>query len=221
MRHRKPTQVLVMGLSLLTLVACSTTKSPGEKAFQYMEKAAQLESVFNAQQKPLIEEEQKEQQLYEEILALNMKHFDQINEKSKQALKSVSTRRRLMAKEKESMDQAAEEFKKADPYVNRINSTQQAAAGKKAITDMHNRYAAFNKLNTYYNDSLNSDESLFKLLETKGLTVETLQKKLDEVNASYKKIDQEKDQFNTYTKEFNKDKKAFYKSMNISGEHSG
>jgi hypothetical protein len=222
MRPIKPTQVvLIVGLSLLTLVGCSTNKSPGEKAFQYMEKAAQLESVFNAQQKPLIQEEQKEQQLYQEILALDMKHFDQIKEKSKQALKSVAVRKRLLEKEKESMDQAAIEFKKAEPYIKKIKNTNQATIGNKAIKDMHNRYAAFNKLNTYYNDSLKSDESLFKLLETKELTVETLQEKLDQVNASYKKIDQEKNQFNHFTKEFNIDKKAFYKSMNISGEHSG
>lgn len=222
MRQRKRTQVvLCIGLCLFTLTGCSAAKSPGEKAFQYMEKAAQQESEFNAQQEPLVKEEQKEQQLYHDILALNMKQFNQIQEKSKQALQIIDKRNQYMQKEKESMDQAEKTFKQAEPYVNKVTDMKQAVFGKKAVGDMNNRYAAFNKLYTYYNDSVKADQSLFKLLETKGLTVETLQKKLDEVNASYKKIDQEKEAFNRYTKAFNQDKMAFYRSMNISGEHSG
>ena len=220
-RHKSFLIGLISWLSLSMLAGCSAAKSPGEKAFQYMEKAAQLESGFNAQQKPLIKEEQNEQQLYQDILALDMKQFDQIQAKSKQALSSVAKRKQLMETEKKSMDQAANIFKKAEPFVNQIKDKKQAVIGKKTIKDMNDRYDSFNKLNTYYNQSLTADESLFKLLQTKGVTVENLQKKLDEVNASYKKIDKEKDQFNTYTTSFNQDKKAFYKSMNISGEHSG
>lgn len=226
MVHKSKTkQVVISGLiiilSIFSLMGCSKPKSAGEQAYTFMEQAANLEKGFNDQQAPLVNEEQKEQTLYNDIMALDMKQFDQIQTKSEAALKSITTRRALIKKEKESIDSAEAVFKKAEPLLNKVTSKKSAPLAKALIKDMSNRYTSFQNLYKDYNQSLDDETALFNLLKTKDLTVEKLQAQLDTVNASYKKINADKDQFNQITQTFNKDKQAFYKSMNIMGNSAG
>ncbi|WEG11752.1 YkyA family protein [Pullulanibacillus sp. KACC 23026] len=222
MIHRIKTFSLFLPLiGLLFIGGCSKQASPAEQAYTDMEKAAHEEKTFNDQQKPLIQEEQKEQNLYNEIMALDMKHFDQISAKSEEALKSIKKRRTLIMKEKESIDQAEKVFEKAVPLLKEVKTGKSATYAKALINDMSNRKSAFQTLYKDYSDSLDQETALFNLLKTKNLTVEKLQAQLDKVNNSYKKINTDKDKFNNSTNQFNQDKKNFYKSMNIMGKHSG
>lgn len=220
-RIYKMSMGFVCAFLLLGLTGCTKKPSPGEQAFQYIEKSATLETTFNDQQKPLVQEEQKEQTIYNEIMKLDMKHFDQIKAKSGEALKSIEKRKAYMQKEKDSIDQAEGVFKKAVPLLKEVKRSKSVPYAQALIKDMSDRYTSFQHLYTLYNQSLDDEKSLFSMLQTKGLTVEKLQAQLDKVNASYKKIDTEKTNFNTYTKKFNQDKQDFYKSLNIMGDHSG
>lgn len=212
--------LLIIGL-VFSLSGCTKKPTPGEQAFQYMEKAASQEANFNAQQQPLVQEEQKEQSIYNQIMKLDMKHFNEIKAKSGDALKSIEKRSQLIQKEKASIDQAETTFKKAVPLLKQVKRSKSKPYAEALIKDMSDRYASFQNLYTLYNQSLDEEKTLFTMLQTKGLTVQKLQGQLDKVNASYKKINKEKQTFNNDTIKFNKDKQNFYKSMNIMGDHSG
>ncbi|HET6871865.1 MAG TPA: YkyA family protein, partial [Sporolactobacillaceae bacterium] len=63
---------------LMLLMPGCTSQGTGDKAFNNLEKAAGQEEVFNQQQKPLIDEEKAEQDLYQKIMALDISKYDQI-----------------------------------------------------------------------------------------------------------------------------------------------
>lgn len=206
---------------LITLSGCGANSNPQEKALQYIEKAANQESGFEKQQKPLIAEEQKEHNLYRKIQALDIKHFNEIQKNSETALQSIKKRKQMIDAEKKSIDQADGTFKEAIPYINKIKDASAQKVGQKLITDMDHRYKAFQALYTAYTNSITEDQKLFKMLETKSMTQEELQAQLVRVNDMYTIINKTKDTFNKDTTQFNQDKKAFYASFNSSEKHSG
>ena len=203
--------VIIMIAALLALQGCSNQNNR-DKAFTYLEKSASQESGFNDQQNPLIEEEKAEQGLYEKIMDLDITKYDQIKEYSDQALKHIDAREKIMKKEKVSIDKAYNTYKEAEPYIKKIDNKEAKSHAEKMMANMDKRYKAFQDLYNTYMNSIHYDRDLFKMLEDKNLTKDTLEKHLTKVNDAYKKIDEQKDRFNRLTDSFNDEKKQFYKT---------
>lgn len=201
--------------ALFLIIPGCTSHDAGNKAFTYLEKAASKEDVFNQQQKPLIQEEKDEQDLYQKIMALDMTKYDQIKDYSEQALKHVDARQKLMDKEKQSIEDAYKTFKEAVPYLKKIDNKDAKGHAEKVIDDMTKRYNAFEDLYSTYKQSVDLDHSLFTMLKDKNLTKDDLTKQLNKVNAAYEDIEKHKDTFNQLTQSFNDEKKSLYKILKL------
>ena len=199
------------------LVGCNKDQKPSEKAFDYMEKAASQEQDFNEQQQPLVDEEKKEQDLYNKIMKLDMDDYKQISDYSDQALASIQKRQDMIDKEKKSIDSGYKMFKKAIPHLNDVEKDEAQKSAQAIVDIMDKRYEAFQSLYDAYQSSIDEDTKLFNLLKKKELTTEELQTQLKVVNDSYTKVDEDKETFNKYTEEFNKNKKDFYDTVGITG----
>src|SRR5699024_2091912 len=84
--------VIILMLSALMLSACSG-ESIEKKMYEHMEESVKLESDFVAQQQPLSELEQEEQELYQQISELTIDEFDDIQSLSERAIESIEERR--------------------------------------------------------------------------------------------------------------------------------
>ncbi|MCS0543110.1 YkyA family protein, partial [Aeromonas veronii] len=84
------------------LMVCMGGPTPEEQIYETLEKVVAVEKDFEEQQNPLVELEKKEKELYDEILTLGMKEFDQIVSLSKDALAIVGDRETRINNEQKS-----------------------------------------------------------------------------------------------------------------------
>ncbi|GGH74241.1 YkyA family protein [Pullulanibacillus pueri] len=218
-KHSKPFLACVLALIVITLLSGCNKKSEGDQAFDFMEKAAAEEQTFNEQQQPLVDEEKKEQDLYNKIMNVDVKDDKQVSKYSDQALASIEKRQKMMEKEKKSIDSAYKLFQKAVPHINKVKEEKAQKPGKQTIENMEKRYEAFGDLYKVYTASITDDQKLFKLMTNKKLTTEDLQKQLKVVNDHYESIEKNKETFNKYTESFNKEKQSFYSALGIKSKN--
>lgn len=108
---------LLIVVNLIILSGCLNQKTTPEKMYEVMEEVVLEESTFEDQQSPLVQAEKEEKQLYDKIISLGMKEYEQIVKLSDEALLLVEKRKTLMASETTSIKQSEEQFKKLLPYI--------------------------------------------------------------------------------------------------------
>ena len=94
--------------------------SPEERVVKILDKTVEKESDFSEKQEPLNDLEKEEKEIYEKIIKLGMKEYDQIVELSDEALKNIEKREELIEKEKESMDASKKQFDKMEGQTDEI-----------------------------------------------------------------------------------------------------
>lgn len=193
-------------------------ENQAETIYQHLEKAVVLEDMFKEQQAPLLEAEQKEHEIYEQIISLGMSEFDEIVRLSKEAITYVDKRNELIEKEKSSIEAGYEEFKKVtEQEVSKLEEDVVANLNE-MIEMMDNRYDAYQKLYTNYKKAIELDRELYEMLQQEDLTIEELQAHIDKINESYEEVLAVKEEFNNYTEAYNELKKSFYEKTNLNVE---
>ncbi|WP_347550563.1 YkyA family protein [Pseudalkalibacillus hwajinpoensis] len=200
---------------LAGLAGCQFGGSTEEKMYDHLEEAVALEDQFREQQEPLAKAEKKEQELYNEIVALSMDEFNKIESLSKEAEEYTDKRLEYLKKEKESIDKAYEEFEEVKDLAEDLESDAAKEAANTLIDKMDKRYKAYQQLSKEYKAAVEQDKKLYSSLQDKELTLEQLQEQIKGVNEQYSKVAEQKDAFNTYTTEFNEAKRAFYKAAEL------
>nr|WP_269448553.1 YkyA family protein [Metabacillus kandeliae] len=200
------------------LLASCSGSSPADKVYNSLEKVASLEEPFKAQQKPLTEAEQKENQLYSQIVGLGMKDYSQIVTLSKQALGLVQDRENMIEKEHESMQNSAKEFKNAEAEMKNLDKDNGAHKAEQLKKLMNDRYNSYEKLYAGYKEAAALDKTLYALFQKKDLKLAELEDKITAINQSYQKVIDENKNFNALTKQYNDEKKAFYKAAGIKAQ---
>ncbi|MFY4773682.1 YkyA family protein [Metabacillus sp. RGM 3146] len=201
-------------LTALILSACSGN-SPADKIYESLEKVVTLENPFKEQQKPLMDSEQKENQLYNKIVALGMKDYSQIVTLSKQALVLVDDREKRIEKEHDSMKNSHAEFKKAEAEMKNLDKADPKKKAEEIKQLMNERYNSYEKLYTSYKEAASLDKTLYTLFQKKDLKLAELEDYINKINQSYQKVIEENKQFNEYTKQYNEQKKEFYKAAGL------
>ncbi|PFG12802.1 YkyA family protein [Bacillus sp. es.036] len=200
---------------MLGLAGCQFGGSPAEKMYDHLEEAVALEDQFREQQEPLAKAEKKEQDIYNEIVALSMEEFDKIEKLSKEAEENADQRLEYLKKEKESIDEAYEEFEEVKDLTEDLETDAAKKDAKSLIEIMDKRYEAYGKLHKEYKTAVEQDQKLYSSLQDKELTLEQLQEQIKVVNEKYGKVAKHKESFNKFTSEFNEAKKAFYESAEL------
>lgn len=189
--------------------------SPETEIYSHLEEAVKLEKGFQEQQGDITQLEQKEQEIYKEIIELGIDELDQIKKLSEDALASIEERVQKIKLEKESLDASREEFEKSKKYIEKIDDEKTKEKAQTMYETMKKRYDAYDELHAAYNETLALEKGLYELLQLEELEQEELQKHIEDVNLKYQEVIKVNEDFNTYTTEYNALKKDFYEIANI------
>ncbi|KEK24166.1 YkyA family protein [Bacillus gaemokensis] len=205
---------LVGALSVGLLSGCFGEK-PEENVYVAFENAAKQEKSLFDDAKKLEGLETKGQELYGQIIQEGKEHNEVVAQKIDQAVTNVDEREKLLKNEKDSLEKAQKETKSVQSYVDKIEDKKLQTQAKKVAESYKNRYEAFQKMNENYTKSLAIEKELYGKLKVKETKLKEIGEKVKAVNKLNEEIQNEKEKFNRYTKEYNDGKLAFYKDAKI------
>jgi hypothetical protein len=211
--------IFLLVVNLIILSGCLNQKTTTEKMYEVMEKVVMAETTFEAQQGPLVQAEKKEKQLYDEIISLGMKEYEQIVKLADEALLLVEERKTLMASETESIEKSEAQFEKLLPYIEKLEEPTLKKEAKKLYGVMVKRYRLHEDLQLAYTQALQLDKELYQMFKKEDLSMDELENQINHINEKYEKIYQINEQFNLNTEEYNELKLAFYQKAGFKIEN--
>ncbi|MHA6252049.1 YkyA family protein [Oceanobacillus sp. CAU 1775] len=209
--------IIILLIGLVTVLAACSGESTAEKIHMHLEETVVLEEDYKNQQSEITTLEKQEQDIYAEIIELDMDEFDQITALANEALAVIDEREEKVNLEQESITSASEEFHSIEDL---LTDLEDEAANEKA-NEMYNtmveRYSTYDELYAAYMESLQLERELYEMLQLEDLEQETLNEHIEKVNESYESIFTLNDQFNELTVSYNQFKKEFYEAaeMNV------
>lgn len=214
----RPNFIWVLGIVFLT--GCFNSTTPQQEIYEVLETVVAKEEPFEKQQDPLVELEKNENELYNKIISLGMKEYDQIVKLSDEALAAAEKRKVHMEKEEESIQASKEEFKKVDPLIDKLEDGEMKKTAEQLYDTMMTRYKIHDEIHTNYIQGLKYDEELYKLFQKKDVSATELENQIKKVNESYKLVLEANEKFNEQTKKYNDQKVKFYQSAGIEIEET-
>jgi protein-tyrosine-phosphatase len=196
---------------LIIVTGCFNQKTPIEKINDTFEKVVSSEKGFEEQQEPLISLEKNEKEIYDKIIGLGMKQFDEIVKLSNEAITMVDKRKEYMDKENESIEKSKKAFEKVAEFKKEIDDPDLKKQVDEIYSIMMERYSAHDTLYKEYIKGANGDKKLYEMLKDKNLPLEDLEVEVNQLNETYQKIFNANKNFNDLTERYNDSKKEFYK----------
>ncbi|WHY68555.1 YkyA family protein [Neobacillus sp. SuZ13] len=211
--------IFIILVLAVIFAGCTKEKAPEEKMYTVLEKVVKAEKVFEEQQNPLVALEKKEKGIYDQIIELGMKEYDQIVKLSDEALVLVDQRKELMDKETNSIKLSEKEFSKAANIKDKLEDPSLRKAANDMYETMMNRYEAHDELFTVYNEALKNDKTLYEMFKNKNLPLEDLESQVNKLNETYKRIFNANEKFNMLTEQYNDKKLLFYKQAGLNSSN--
>ncbi|MGD6941699.1 YkyA family protein [Cytobacillus gottheilii] len=207
--------ISVLLMSMVLLSGCLNSETPAEKMHTVLEDAVAAEKGFEEQQTPLVELEKQEKELYDQIIALSMKEFEEIQKLSDEALASADQREEHMNEEKQSIDASKEEFQKIPDLIEEMEEEELKSEAQQLYDTMMDRYELHDTLYNQYSEALNNDKQLYELFKTKDLQLEQLEEQITLINDSYEQVLETNKKFNEKTADYNEIKLSFYQAAGL------
>ncbi|MFD3447955.1 YkyA family protein [Microbacteriaceae bacterium 4G12] len=201
-------------LSASILTGCFGPK-PEEQIYTIFEHAATQEKTLYKDAASLEELEKQNQQLYAKIIQDGKENNEPAKEALSQATKGIQDREAVLNKERDALDKAQKELKDTDKYMKQLEDSKLKKQGEKVESLYKERYADFQHMYDAYKKALTAEKALYDMLGAKTEKVKTISDKVKEVNQLYAEVESNKEKFNTHTKDYNKEKVAFYKQANF------
>lgn len=212
---KRRSTILLFTFLLLVIAGCSAKSNPAEDMYVHLEKAVELENVFAQQQEPLVNDEQKEHELYEEMIMLGLSEIEQIKKLANEAIGYANKRQEKMDAEKESLDEAYQEFVQIETFIEEIEQGEVKDKAQEMFDAMDQRYHTYQTLHEKYSQSIELDKELYDMLQDEELLVDQLEEQINTINQAYEEVMGMKDEFNKYTNEYNELKRSFYEVAEI------
>ncbi|EZP77882.1 hypothetical protein H839_04069 [Parageobacillus genomosp. 1] len=194
---------------LLLLASCSHLIDKQEvlSAFQKM---TAYEKDAIEEQKKLTEFEQKQNAIYAHMMSYGFKHFTKVAQLAKEALMNIEEREKYVAREYKAMHSAKRQLNMAKRKTSGLHDEQVKQQINQFIEVAEQRYETYDKLYAEYKEMLALEKELYILLQNKDVTAERFQRQIDRINERYQNIMDINEQFNAYTKEYNREKKQLF-----------
>lgn len=207
--------ILLISAMVLIFTGCTKEKTPVEKMYDVLEKVVSAEKQFEEQQNPLVTLEKKEKEIYDQIIELGMKEYDQIVKLSDEALLLADKRKEHMEKETSSIKKSEKAFKKAEEIKDKFDDQSLTKLANELYDIMLERYKAHDTLYMEYNEALKNDKELYEMFKNKDLPLEDLETQVNKLNETYKRVYNANEKFNMLTEQYNNKKMAFYKQAGL------
>ncbi|MCM3160328.1 YkyA family protein [Metabacillus litoralis] len=205
---------------LLFLLSGCFGPAPEERIYTILEEAVTLENSFKEQQQPLLELEKKEADLYNRIMDLGMKEFEQVVSLSKEALTSVEERESKLQMEYDSIMSSKDKFNEINEEIEKIKDETLLQSAQELKSTMEDRYKSYENLYENYKKSISLDKELYSMLQNKDLEMKQLETQIAKINKSYQSVMEQNNEFNKLTEQYNDLKIKFYEEAELNVEKS-
>ncbi|MEW9501462.1 YkyA family protein [Jeotgalibacillus marinus] len=194
----------------LFLTGCVFGPSPEEEISEVLDAIVEKEQGFVDSQEPIKTLEQDEKELFDNIMALSIEEFDEIEVLAEEALENLKQREEQIVIEAESIKEAKKEFEKINEYVGDIEDATLRSHVEEMIEVMYQRYDSHNELIVKYEEAIDLDRELYTMLKDEELVFEDLKEQVEKVNTQYDTTLELNDEFNLITDQYNQLKSDFY-----------
>ncbi|MBM7643867.1 putative transcriptional regulator [Scopulibacillus daqui] len=212
-RYIAPVSFIALGIFVLS--GCGFADKDVKKIYGYLEKSANIEQNLNDMQKVLINNQKKENNIYNKILNLKLGDGNQIESLSNQADKLNDKCEEILKEEKKMIDRSYEYYKKAEPLLNHLDKDDLKAKADNVSKTASRRYEMFGRLYRAYIDNINLNKNLYTLLHEKNLDQSAYKNQIDEINKKSEEISKLRDTFNHYTTAYNEAKIQLYNAGHL------
>lgn len=210
MKKRK--LAIVICASAFLLASCGNSE---KKIYKTLEETVSIEKDFESQQKPMAELEEKENEIFNEMMKLGMKQMDKITKLSDKALNNLKKREEYLKKEEEAIAASKKEFEKVKETIPSLEDEPLKEKANQLEQLMTERYDAHAKLSKAYKATIKEDRKLYEMMKDKDLKLEELEQQIAASNKAREQVIEANKQFNEYTKKFNEEKSSFYKEADL------
>jgi hypothetical protein len=183
--------------------------------YDVLENVVDSEKVFEEQQEPLVTLEKNEKNIYDQIIGLGMKQYEQIVKLSDQASKMADERKVHMQQETKSIKKSEKEFRKIANYIEDFDDPALKKLANELYDVMMKRYNMHDELNKEYAEGIKNDKELYVMFKNKNLPLGDLEAQVTKVNKTYEKIFAANESFNNLTEQYNEKKLAFYQKAGL------
>ncbi|RAZ69944.1 YkyA family protein [Planococcus maitriensis] len=202
---------------ILFLSACSGA-STEEQLNEILETTFEEEAEYREVQSELQSREQNEQEIFESIMALTKEQQSEVEEKSQEAIASADERLELLGTERESMQNAAEEFKGIDQLIEETEEENVKSDLEALREQMDERFAKHSEFTDAYEALIERQKELYGMVAEEDMDLATLQDKTDEVNDQNDLVQEAVTAFNKQTEQFNELKNETIEKMNAEND---
>ncbi len=199
----------------MVLSGCFTQTTSAEKIHNVLESVVSAEKGFEDQQEPLVSLEKQEKGIYDQMIGLGMKQYDQIVKLSDEAAALADQRKEHMELENKSLKKSKNKFKEVANLKDDFDDPALKKQANELYDLMMERYEAHDDLYKEYSDGIKYDKDLYGMLKNKNLPLEDLENQVNKVNQTYEKIFAANEKFNQLTEQYNSKKELFYKKAGL------
>ena len=199
----------------MIISGCMNTNTPVEQIYDVLERVVASEEEFEKQQDPLVDLEKKEKEIYDKIISLGMKEFEEVSKLSDEAAKIVDQRQEHMLKEEESIKASEKEFKSLEPLIEEIDDPKLKGLSQDLFHCMMERYGIYTEIFQNYSKAVQLDKELYAMFKEEDLQLTQLEDQINKINEAYGNIINANKNFNEKTKQYNELKLSFYNESGL------
>lgn len=204
-----------MILFLVVLVGCQTDAKQAGVIYQKTEKAASYESDFSKDQQTLNETKDKEQEIYTDILNLDVTNTEKLNEKADKAMNYIEKQQELITKAQEQFDHSYDVLKTIKENTNGIDDKEKRDKVEEMGDLMNKRKTLIDAYFEDYQKKLDLHDSFYAKFEEEDMDADELDEQIDTMNKQQQNLEKLIEQFNQTTDQYNQAKGDYYQLVDL------
>lgn len=206
------TSVVVLSLTL-ALTGCGTPAE--DKLFQAIEQASAAENQVPTAFEQLKQLEAKDQQQYDNILNKGERDSTNVQMLISNTEAILQERQQAIDLAKEQLDQAKSELGDLSGSMKKLKDDALKQKTEQIVTAYTKRYESFQSLHARYIELLKAEQSVYDTLKEQDTKLKAVQAAVAQRNQVLQQVEELKNQFNDYTKQFNDMKQDLYAAAGI------
>ncbi|MBU0904950.1 MAG: YkyA family protein [Planococcaceae bacterium] len=199
--------------STIVLSGCTFGASAHEQLSEALSTVFEEEKGYRDAQKELASLEKKEQETFNEVMALTQEDTEKVKTLVSELNDSVEQRLALLEEEKQSMKNAEEKVSAVEDVASEVKDEKSKTSIKELDKALDDRYAAHDKVSTEYEALTEKQTVLYEMLLNEETKQEDLQKQVAEVNSQNEKVQEAIQTFNDSTIAINELKSNVYSTL--------
>lgn len=199
--------------STIVLSGCTFGASAHEQLTEALSSIYVEEKGYREAQKELASLEKKEQETFNEVMALTQEDTEKVKTLVSELNDSVEQRLALLEEEKQSMKNAEEKVSAIEDVASEVKDDKSKTSIKELDKAIDDRYAAHEKVTTEYEALTDKQTVLYEMLLNEETKQEDLQKQVAEVNSQNDKVQEAIQTFNESTIAINELKSNVYSTL--------